>query len=190
MRTIFDYLIQKYPDLNEFLDSETNIYNDINFENGIINIMKIKKNIPNDSFLTIAQADKIAIFKSINSSSITINNNNNSNNNNNGNDIYLSIEERADLAAKRLKTYNSNKDIAKEYIDLEWIQCTSNCIDRIFSTYKYDHIDEYVKSLPFKSIELILYLKLNRSKWCLSDLIPIILKHTHENDDEENIEDY
>jgi hypothetical protein len=189
MRTIFDYLIQKYPDLNEYLGNDTNINNDIDFENGLIHVMKNKKDILTNTSLTVRQADKISIFKINNlHSTTTINNINN--NNNNGNEIYLTIEERAVLAAKRFKNYNSSKDTANEYMDLDWIQCTSNCIDRIFLTYKYDHIDEYIKTLPFKSVELILYLKLNRNKWCLNDLIPIILAHTNEDDEDENIDNY
>jgi hypothetical protein len=64
MRILFDYLIEKYPDLEEYLAPNANIVRDEVFETGLANIMKIKKSIPNAT-ITVAQANKVAIFKSM-----------------------------------------------------------------------------------------------------------------------------
>jgi hypothetical protein len=40
-----------------------------------------------------------------------------------------------------------------------------------------------------KSLELVLYLKSNRDKWSLKDMIPTFLAHADDDDNEVNIDD-
>jgi hypothetical protein len=148
--------------------------------------MKIKKSIPNAT-ITVAQANKVAIFKSMSNvdTAIALNAVHDIVGVD-GPEIPLTIEERAEMAAKRQR--NEAGIVHNEYIDVDWVQCTSNCVERLFSTARLVYTD-YRKSMSPKSLELVLYLKSNRDKWSLKDMIPIFLAHADDDDVEVNIDD-
>ena len=68
-------------------------------------------------------------------------------------------------------------------------ECTSNAVERLFSTARLVYYTDYRRSMKPKSLELILFLKANRKLWSLKTTVPIVSSNA-DDDSNENVADY
>lgn len=73
---------------------------------------------------------------------------------------------------RRLQAAGVEQSGAEVYVDLKWVQSTSNIVERLFSKARLI-LTDYRKSMKPCHFELLLLLKCNRSLWSLEDLVTV-----------------
>ena len=151
-RRYFDGLINKpkYNNMSKYLGKDAEIVKYPDFENGIVKIQRGQENS-----LTVLEAQFVEVFLKpvdVTQSSDT----------SSGTQRALTFAESIAADEKRMRL-----DIAggtSKYQKLDWITCTSNDPERLFSYAKLTNHDNRQSTTP-KNFEARIYLKYNREFW-------------------------
>lgn len=127
------------------LRSDDRIIMDPIFDNALIKIIAGK-----EAELTVAEKHKVTMFRKRRHEDEDADNENHAN-------FGLEILKRA----KMLRMANKEES---EYINLDWIPCTTCEVERTFSVCKHIY-SEFRKAMSPEILEILIYLRLNRESW-------------------------
>jgi hypothetical protein len=150
VKSVFEAVVEDYPEMNCYLTEKANIINNPAFESGIAKL--VSKNI---WCLTIEEKEALKNLRA-----------------------NCDEEEEAsdDDEVKKLSTYFDRcrdrkkrrlSDEEHAYIDCSFIVATSNTVERLFSTSRYVLTDQRKRMSPIM-FEAFMFLKFNRNDWNLT----------------------
>jgi len=157
-RALFGALLTEFNEeasLSHLLPSHSIVCNQ-NFENGLVKIINKEENL-----LTQTEARAVAIFL------------------NNPDRSVPQPETSTDfgrnilLAVKRQRQELQSNQSA--YMPLAWIPCTTCHVERLFSVCRHVYSD-WRQAMRPETIEFIVYLRVNRSRWTISTVAAVVNK--------------
>ena len=138
IRTLFDGLISKFPDMEHHLSTSAKVVQNKDFENGIVKCLEKKHS-------ELTMSEKGALRKLERDTQIE------------------DVAEESESFAKDLLVAKKRKTEA-EYVSLEFIPGTSNICERFFSKGKLTH-GMLRQNLSPMHLEAFLFLRINRKLW-------------------------
>ena len=179
-RTLFDELLEEYPDIEAFkkyLSREANIIHSMHFENAVVKIQRGKERL-----LSADEKDAVRMFKVTTGATGDRNST-------------TSTDDFAERALKRQKI-EDEKDSSKrvnftensKYVDLIHVGATSCIVERLFSKAGLILTDTRRSILP-KNFEAALMLHINRDMWNLNTVIDAFNRRNKTNRDGNNRDD-
>ena len=166
VRAVLDKVISKYPGTKTRLDSSASIVMYPSFESAV---SKIQDGLEN----SLTDVEKSFVSHLLKSSS------------NGSSDLFTSLP----LAEQVMKRRRFSRNAKSAYMDLRFIQPTSNMCERFFSTAGYTLTSRRNRILP-SNLESQLFLSINKRFWNIRDVHGVIINDTvaDGNDDETDIE--
>ncbi len=138
-RNCFDVILSKFSNLSKYLDADADIIHTVDFTNAVIKIQKGQSS-------ALTRREEAAV-KSLKKTAVNVDSNELVCSSDDAFDIFVS-----DSNSKKRKISNN------DYIDLDFIIPTSNCVERLFSMAKYVYSPHRQSMLPH-NLEAILFLK-------------------------------
>jgi hypothetical protein len=150
VRQLFDAVIDSFPSFEDHCSSGATIVTHKEFENGLVKLQKGEET-------TLSQLEKQAMR------------------------VFLSeeagqadIEEEVDSFAESILLANKRRRVSL-YTDTKWVPSTTAGVERLFSLAKQVRTDQRSAMLP-KTLEILMYLRLNQSLWNISTVSKIVTK--------------
>lgn len=152
VRTLFDFVLDKYPSMDHYLASDSKFIFFPAFELGLVKIIE-------EDYDAMTADEKLAVSSFLKMNMIQ---------ESQDSDASCSIVERAMKAKKRKATPNL-------YVEVKYIPPTSNAAERLFS-HARSVLTDYRKSMTPYHFECVMFLKANRSYWDIATVAEIVGK--------------
>lgn len=149
VRLVFDAIIDDYPEMDEYLDSNANIVNNPDFENGLFKIMS-------KEIASMSSAEKRATSRLKNPESPNIHSTSDT-------------QEEGGYYEQLLKRRRLSSETSDQYLDCSFCVATSNTVERLFSACKHVLTDERKCMSPIM-FKALIFLKINKEFWDLTML--------------------
>ena len=145
VRSVFDVVIKDYPEMEQYLGSNSHLVNNQDFESGFVKIMS-------KEFINLTESERAATSALMLPTTMdTIEHN----------PIKTGYFE--ECQNRKCRRVSAEQD---QYMDCTFLVATTVTVERLFSTCKYVLTDNR-KSLPPIMFEALLFLKINRDFWDL-----------------------